>query len=126
MLTTPDPTSLDALRKLVIDQKKAFLPPEPTDSTLADLHQAIYEYDQLVSQVVFGVIQNFPVNITTEQIRAAQEKVNQAVTQPETAGSAKAALYFNYQKRLDKMVDLAQTIRAQSISGSTGAEPQED
>lgn len=111
-MTVPNPAPLDALRKLIIDQKKANIPIEPPDATLADLHDAVAAYDRLVSQVVFGVIQNFPVTVSTADVLAAQEKLNQIMTQPETAGNPRAALYFKYQKRLDQMLDLAEQIRA--------------
>ncbi len=106
---------LDELRKEVITQKKAFLPPEPADPALAALHQAMQHYDQLVSEVVISVIQGLNAQFPVQPLQQARQQVELQLELPVVLSNRRAEFYSRYKDRLDHMLQLAQ--QAQNDSG---------
>ena len=98
------------LRKTVIDQKKAYLPPEAADPDLTELHNAVSLYDQLISPLVIGAIQGLQVDVPGAEIDAARDRVSQALDALIAAGNRGADFYRSYTVRLDRMLALAQQV----------------
>ena len=106
-----EPSPISELRKIVIAQKTAVLPPEPADPALSEQHAALQAYDRLVSEMVIGMIQSIPVNITIDQLAAARERAEQALTGPDLPESREIENYRKYKSRLDHMTDLIKLIQ---------------
>jgi hypothetical protein len=102
----------DELKKLVINQKKVFLPPEASDSALYNLHEAVSQYDQLISQVVIEAIQGNTTGsaVEGETVNQAHEAVELALASPEISGNQKVDFYRSYVDRLDHMLQLANQV----------------
>lgn len=107
------PSPMDELRKAVADQKKANLPLEPGDPALGEIHQAAVAYDQLVSQMVIGIIQGIKLPVTEQQVRQAQAALDRALDAPGSRNNRKAQVYRVYKERLDRMYVLVTQIRSE-------------
>jgi hypothetical protein len=110
-MTNQGGNAIDELRKAVIEQKKANLPQEVADPALADLHQAIVEYDQIVSQVVIAVIQGWESQVDQQHLDQAQQAAAQALDAPDLQSNRRVAFYRSYKNRLDRMRNLAEEKR---------------
>lgn len=117
METPPENPPLSELRRLVIEQKKAFLPPEPADPSLANLHQAVFDYDQLVSQVVIAAIQGLPADLPSGPLASTRQRLQDQLTAASTGQNRRAEFYGSYTHRLDRMLDLARQV----LFGQAGA-----
>jgi hypothetical protein len=106
-MTDQGGNAINALRKAVIDQKKANLPYEPEDPALMELHQAVVAYDQIVSQAVIAVIQGLESSVSPMDISAAKDSAESHLQAPQVQASRKLAFYQTYKSRLDHMVILA-------------------
>lgn len=109
-MDTPGLTPLAELKKAIIDQKKAFLPLQVEDPTLALLHDSVTTYDQLVSQVVIGAIQGWTVEISPVQIQETRNTIQKALETPEIQGNRRVEIYRSYVTRLDRMLQLADQV----------------
>jgi pantothenate kinase-related protein Tda10 len=110
-MTAQGGSPIEELKKAVIDQKKANLPQEPDDPALAGLHQAVVEYDQIVSQVVIALIQGWNSEVDQLQINQAQAAAAQALEAPDLQSNRRLAFYRKYKSRLDHMLELAKETR---------------
>lgn len=109
------PSPMDELRKAVADQKKANLPLEPEDPAMDEIHRAAVAYDQMVSQMVIGVIQGIKPLVTEQQVRQAQAALDRALDAPDSRNNRKAQVYRNYKERLDRMYALVTQIRSEGL-----------
>ena len=107
-------SSLSRLRKAVIEQKKVFLPPEAEEPGLSALHQAVVNYDQLVSQVVIAALQSSPLPVDEAQIQNAKTAVEHLLADPTIQANRRAAFYQSYTSRLERMLALAQAVHLES------------
>lgn len=108
---TESTSPLAELRKLVIAQKTALLPPEAASAPLETAHAALQAYDQLVSQAVIAAIQQRPIEVPGEQIRAAQATAQTALEQPDLPAGRDLSTYRNYLRRIDRMAELIEMLR---------------
>ena len=107
MMHAAEPTPIEQLKKAVIDQKTATLPPEEEDPALVNLHEVMVAYEQLVSQIVIGLIQTDHADIPWDQIHADQNEISRLLSSPQAQASRKTDFYRAYAARLDRMITLA-------------------
>ncbi len=100
-------TPLEELKRMVIAQKTALLPPDASLSELRGLHDVLAEYDQLVSQVVIQVIQNLPVTLPEDRLQTMRADLNRRFASQNLSNNREVANYQKYKNRLDKMFELA-------------------
>jgi len=100
-------SSLDELKKAVIDQKKVLFPYEAEDPALSELHQAVKEMDELVSQVVIQALQRNLTSLPTAKIDEVQAKIQVLLARPEIEQNRHVSFYRSYLARLTNMLQIA-------------------
>jgi hypothetical protein len=99
-------TALAELKKLVIEQKKVFLPPEAEDPSLQELHDAVEGYDRMVSVGVITALQGQVTDLPDAEIRKTHAEITSLLAEPSVQSNRKADFYRSYQARLDRMLAL--------------------
>ncbi len=111
MNETVPPSALDQLRKAVIAQKTARLPDEAPSAGLQALHQALFDYDRYISEMVISVLQGSTEGKPYPKQDQVEAEMANAI---ETADDRRSVeLYRRYKERLDKMQALALAVAAE-------------
>ncbi len=105
------PSALDQLRKAVISQKTAQLPDEAPSPKLQALHQALFDYDRYVSEMVISVLQGSAEGKPYLLKATVEEEMANAIEHADDRRSVE--LYRRYKERLDKMQTLAMAVAAE-------------
>ncbi len=99
------------LRKMVIAQKTALLPPEASDPALQTLHAALEDYDRLLSQAVIAAIQQRPIEVPAQEIQLVRAAAQAALDSRDLPANRELALYQKYKVRLDRIAELLERLR---------------
>ncbi len=105
------PSALDQLRKAVIAQKTALLPDQAPSPELKALHEALFDYDRFVSEMVISVLQGSDEGKPYPQKDQVEAEMAGAIENADDRRSVE--LYRRYKERLDKMQALAMAVAAE-------------
>lgn len=116
MNSASEKSPLNQLRDMVIAQKSASLPFDPPNPELAELHRLLTDYDAVVSQNVFSVLQGNKEIAEFEERQAVDQHIQQLGQHTTDELQRDIRKYSNYLQRLDRMQFLAFEVAGRQLS----------